>query len=78
VTFRGHYLDGRTATRRPVTVQVVGAGIDVTFADGHTIRWSLTEIRQTQGRYAGEPVRLEHDAGGEAILDDVAGACSSP
>jgi Zn-dependent protease with chaperone function len=70
VTARGHYLDGRTAARQAVTVQVVGAGIDIVFGDGHTARWPLGEIRQTQGRYAGEPVRLERAGGPEALLVD--------
>ena len=69
MTCLGHYLDGRTPARHAVTVQVVGAGVDITFADGRTIRWPLAEVRQTQGRYAGEPVRLER-AGEARLVDD--------
>jgi len=62
MTFAGHYLDGRTAARRPVTVQVVGDGLALTFDDGATVRWPLVDVRQTLGSHKGEPVRLERGA----------------
>ena len=59
------YLDGRTAARRPATVHITRTGLDVVVPGGAGARffWPFREIRQTQGAYAGEPVRLEH--GGE-------------
>ena len=55
------YLDGRTAARRPATVQITRTGLDVAVPEsGARFFWPFREIRQTQGTYAGEQVRLEH------------------
>jgi len=59
-----HYLDGQTPVRRPVRVLIGRAGLEITLTDGGgSLRWPLAEVRQTQGFYAGEEVRLER--GGE-------------
>lgn len=60
----GFYLDGRSAARHPVTIQVMQSGLHVSRPGEPAILWSYAQIRQTQGRYAGEQVRLER--GGEA------------
>jgi predicted Zn-dependent protease len=74
MSWRGHYLDGRRADRRAATVCVGRLGLDITTDDGPTYHWPFAEIRQTQGAYAGEPIRLER--GGEAaeslIIEDLA------
>jgi predicted Zn-dependent protease len=58
------YLDGRTAARRPATVHITRTGLDVALPEsGSRFFWTFREIRQTQGTYAGEQVRLER--GGE-------------
>ncbi len=62
-TWQGHYFDGRTAERHPVTIQPTRTGLHITNAQGHTILWPYHQIRQTQGSYEGEQVRLE--TGGE-------------
>ncbi|MGB4893316.1 MAG: M48 family metallopeptidase, partial [Nitrospira sp.] len=54
-----HYLDGRTATRHGVTLTVAPATLHIVMPDGSTKQWPYDEIRQTQGTYQGEPVRLE-------------------
>jgi Zn-dependent protease with chaperone function len=55
-----HYLDGRAPLRRPARVTIGSAGLEITLTDGGgSIRWPLAEVRQTQGFYAGEEVRLE-------------------
>jgi beta-barrel assembly-enhancing protease len=59
-SWKGHYLDGRSATRHPVTIQLGRTALQIIQADGQTIHWPYAEIRQTQGSYAGEQVRLEH------------------
>src|SRR3989338_11489794 len=56
----GSYLDGVTAVRRRVTIRLLPNGLYVTTEDGKTLVWRYDEIRQTQGLYAGEEVRLEH------------------
>src|SRR5260370_12935511 len=58
------YLDGGTAARRRAGVHIPRPGSDVTLPDSGTrFFWPFREIRQTQGTYAGEQVRLER--GGE-------------
>ena len=71
----GQYLDGVSAVRQPVTVRLARTGLEVARHDGGPARfWPFAEIRQTQGTYTGEVVRLERGADlTEAILvDDVA------
>jgi predicted Zn-dependent protease len=71
----GHYLDGRTPHRRPVRVVVGHAGLEVTRLDGDgSFRWPLAEVRQTQGFYAGEEVRLERggDPAEALVIEDLA------
>jgi predicted Zn-dependent protease len=58
------YLDGRTAARRRATVRIGRTALEISLADtGTRMLWPYGEIRQTQGTYAGEQVRLER--GGE-------------
>jgi beta-barrel assembly-enhancing protease len=58
------YLDGRTPQPRPARVVIGHTGLEITLLDaGDSFRWPLAELRQTQGFYAGEQVRLER--GGE-------------
>jgi predicted Zn-dependent protease len=59
----GSYLDGRTAARQPATVRLLREGLEITTAAAGIRLWSYRELRQTQGFYAGEEVRLER--GGE-------------
>lgn len=54
-----HYLDGRTATRHRVTLTVTPAALQIAMPDGSSKQWPYGQIRQTQGTYSGEPVRLE-------------------
>jgi len=59
-----HYLDGQAPLRRAARVTVGRAGLEITLSDGGgSFRWPLAEVRQTQGFYKGEEVRLER--GGE-------------
>jgi predicted Zn-dependent protease len=53
------YLDGRTAARQPASVRLMREGLEITPASAATRFWPYHEVRQTQGFYAGEPVRLE-------------------
>jgi predicted Zn-dependent protease len=73
--WEAHYLDGRTPLRRPAQVTIGHAGLDITLLDGGgSFRWPLGEVRQTQGVYAGEQVRLERggELGEVLLVDDVA------
>jgi beta-barrel assembly-enhancing protease len=62
------YLDARTAARRTATVQPTGTGLSLNVSDGKILWWPYTEIRQTQGAYAGEPVRLERGDPAEVLV----------
>ena len=54
-----HYLDGRTATRHRVTLTISPVALQIAMPDGSSKQWPYGDIRQTQGTYRGEPVRLE-------------------
>jgi predicted Zn-dependent protease len=55
-----HYLDGQTPVRRAARVLIGRSGLEITLTDGGGgLRWPLAEVRQTQGFYEGEEVRLE-------------------
>src|SRR3990172_9547607 len=74
--WEGYYLDGRRAARHRVAIRLMRSGLEVTTEAG-TLWWPYPEIRQTQGFYAGEQVRL--DRGGEipeALLVSDAGFLS--
>jgi len=55
----GHYLNGRTAARQPVKIRLMRQGLEVTSGDGMPSFWAYRDVRQTQGSYTGEQVRLE-------------------
>jgi Zn-dependent protease with chaperone function/predicted Zn-dependent protease len=60
--WHGSYLDGRTAARHRAAIRLTPDGLEITTDAGTTLRWPYGEIRQTQGFYAGEQVRLERGA----------------
>lgn len=61
--WQAHYLDGQTAIRHPASVRLMRQGLEVRTQGGWTRFWPYDGIRQTQGFYEGEEVRLER--GGE-------------
>jgi beta-barrel assembly-enhancing protease len=65
-----HYLDGRTPVRQPARVAIGASGLEITLTEtGRTLRWPFEGVRQTQGRYEGEQVRLERGSGlSDALL----------
>src|SRR3989442_3332312 len=69
----GHYLDGRSAARQPATIRLTATGLDIALESGATLWWPFAEVRQTQGFYAGQQIRLERGAPLPAVLlvDDV-------
>jgi beta-barrel assembly-enhancing protease len=64
------YLDGRSAARQRATARIGRVALEITLADSNTrLLWPYREIRQTQGTYAGEHVRLERGGDlSEALL----------
>jgi predicted Zn-dependent protease len=70
-----HYLDGRTPVRRPARVIIGQSGLEITLTEtGASFRWPLGEVRQTQGFYEGEQVRLERggDLAAALLVGDLA------
>jgi predicted Zn-dependent protease len=66
-----YYYDGRTANRETVTVVVGARGLDVSRADGTLVHWPFDGLRQTQGAFGNEQLRLEFGADPvEALLVD--------
>ena len=55
----GDYLDGQTAIRRAAAVRLLRSGLEIAIETGHTAWWPYGEVRQTQGFYEGQEVRLE-------------------
>lgn len=55
----GFYYDGRTARREPVTATVARDGVHLRRSDGSTIHWPFEGLRQTQGSFATERLRIE-------------------
>jgi beta-barrel assembly-enhancing protease len=64
------YLDGRSAARQRATARIGRTALEITLAESNRrLLWPYREIRQTQGTYAGEQVRLEHGGDlSEALL----------
>lgn len=55
----GYYLDGKNPVRRPARLSPTDTGLRIEIEGGPAFWWPYAEIRQTQGFYDGEPVRLE-------------------
>jgi Zn-dependent protease with chaperone function len=72
--FTGHYLDGRSAARRQASVRLAASGLEIALADGTRLWWPFRDVRQTQGFYTGEQIRLERGSPFPEILlvDDTA------
>jgi len=68
-SWKGHYLDGHTADRQPVSVTLTPREIHITRGDGVVLRWPFSEIVESQGAYSGEQVRIERvGASHEALV----------
>ncbi len=64
----GAYLDGRTAARRRVRIRIMRLGLQIDGESGESLWWPYEEIRQTQGFYSGEQVRLERGGDFSEVL----------
>ncbi|MGH7679058.1 MAG: M48 family metallopeptidase, partial [Gemmatimonadaceae bacterium] len=56
----GYYYDGRTADRMAVAVTFAPGGLRVERPDGTSVTWPISQVRQTQGSFSSEQVRIEH------------------
>lgn len=60
------YFDGQTPQRQKVKIRLYTSSLVIVKDDGSQIKWDYGSIRQTQGFYAGETIRLER---GEDITE---------
>src|SRR5947208_16805019 len=68
IEWDGVYFDGRSAQRQPGTVRPVTDGLRITLDNGTAFSWPYSEIRQVQGVYRGQQVRLERGATPETLV----------
>lgn len=67
--WKGVYYDGESAKKHPVLVRVGASGLRLVKRDGSEVHWAYAELRQTQGAYRNEHVRLERGGElGEALV----------
>src|SRR5688572_1475420 len=59
-SWSGYYYDGRTADRQPVTVTLAAGGLRVERTDGISMVWPIDDLRQTQGAFSSEHLRIEY------------------
>jgi len=60
--FAGYYLDGCSAERRQASIRLAASGLEIALTDGTRLWWRFRDVRQTQGFYPGEQIRLERGA----------------
>lgn len=53
------YCDGRTASRQSVTVVLSAQGLIIQKEEAVRLYWSYKDIQLAQGKYWGEPIRIE-------------------
>jgi len=58
-TWRGQYFDGHSPIALPVSIDLTSDGLIIRDVAGHSLVWPYEEIRQTQGHYEGEEIRME-------------------
>lgn len=68
IEWEGIYFDGRSAQRRRAAVRPVLDGLHITLDDGTTFSWPYREVRQIQGVFRGQQVRLERSTTPETLV----------
>ena len=68
MSWNGFYYDGQTADRLEVTVSIAGGGLAIQKPDGSTTVWPVGEIRQTQGSFSSEQLRIERGSDPVEVL----------
>jgi predicted Zn-dependent protease len=58
--WEGFYYDGQTADRQVVGVRLAPGGIHIQLADGGSMTWPISQVRQTQGSFSSEQLRIEY------------------
>jgi beta-barrel assembly-enhancing protease len=68
IEWEGVYFDGRTAQPRRATVRPVIDGLRITLDDGTALSWPYSDVRQIQGVFRGQQVRLERSTTPETLV----------
>lgn len=55
-----YLYDGQTADRRPVSVQLQPEGLRILGEGGAPELWRISDVRQSQGSFSGDLIRIEH------------------
>jgi predicted Zn-dependent protease len=55
----GFLYDGRTADKQPVALTLEVHGVRIRTPDGMTTHWPIADVRQTQGSFSSEQMRIE-------------------
>jgi len=58
-TWRGQYFDGHSPIAHQVSIDIAPEGLSILGIAEQPLLWAYPDIRQTQGNYEGEEVRLE-------------------
>jgi len=68
IRWDGWYYDGRGATRHSASIVITPTALEVLPDQLQPLRWPYDDVRQTQGSYPGEHVRLERKSTSEAVV----------
>lgn len=66
--YNAYYLDGVSPVKTPVKLKLTGTHISIIKDDSEFARWPYDLIKQTQGFFENEPVKIELGDGSHAIL----------
>lgn len=71
-TWPGQYFDGQSPVPQLARIEIRDAFLEVTTINEERLSWPFQDIRQTQGSYAGEEVRLERPShlGEMLVIED--------
>ncbi len=71
-SFVGYLYDGQSAERAQIVLRVSRQGLQLERDGAPPLLWPWGQVRQTSGRYPGQPVRLEHgeEPAAAVVVDD--------
>ncbi|MEC4674681.1 MAG: M48 family metallopeptidase [Nitrospirota bacterium] len=67
-TWEGQYFDGQSPVPQLARIEILGTSLEITTINEERLSWPFQEIRQTQGHYTGEEVRLERQSHSGEVL----------
>ncbi len=67
-SWSGQYFDGQSPIPQPARIEILETELQITTINEERLSWPLQNIRQTQGYYPGEEVRMERRSSSGAML----------